>query len=225
MSLTLDLLNGLRDEFRRIGELRIGEGDTWFEGVKRAAIIKSFEFCLEVYTDDETGNPFFLAPTLRGICEDLIAVAFLQYLPEKERDRAAILKAIIASIEASEKQERFFNKVRPWQPVVTYPDAEKRKRRCKDELRSIGRSRGLLTHDVATMTRYAYERVRAGKPMPGVFEVGRTVPIGLAIEEILLIARYSLEGEWEGQVRYLPLGLLHGRPCFQRRYDLLPVGV
>lgn len=41
--------------------------------------------------------------------------------------------------------------------------------------------------------------------MPGVFEVGRNVPIGLAIEEILLIAEYSLEGEWEGQVRYLPL--------------------
>ena len=65
--------------------------------------------------------------------------------------------------------------------------------------------RVLLTHDVATMTRYAYERVQLGKPMPGVFEVGRNVPIGIAIEEILLIAEYSLEGEWEGQVRYLPL--------------------
>lgn len=41
--------------------------------------------------------------------------------------------------------------------------------------------------------------------MPGVFEVGRNVPVGLAIEEILLIAEYSLEGEWEGQVQYLPL--------------------
>jgi len=63
----------------------------------------------------------------------------------------------------------------------------------------------LLTHDVATMTRYAYERVREGKPMSGVFEVGRSVPTGLAIEEILLIAECSLEDEWEGQVRYLPL--------------------
>ena len=26
-----------------------------------------------------------------------------------------------------------------------------------------------------------------------------------SIEEILLLAEYSLEGEWEGQVRYLPL--------------------
>lgn len=65
--------------------------------------------------------------------------------------------------------------------------------------------RVLLTHDVSTLTRYAYERVEAGKPMPGVFEVSRAVPIGVAIEDIMLIAQYSLEGEWEGQVRYLPL--------------------
>ena len=63
----------------------------------------------------------------------------------------------------------------------------------------------LLTHDVATITRYAYERVRDGKSMPGVFEVGRGVPIGRAIEDVLLLAEYSLDGEWEGQVRYLPL--------------------
>jgi hypothetical protein len=65
--------------------------------------------------------------------------------------------------------------------------------------------RVLLTHDVATMTRHAYDRVRDGKPMPGVFEVGRHVPIGVAIEEIVLVAECSLDGEWEGQVRYLPL--------------------
>jgi hypothetical protein len=65
--------------------------------------------------------------------------------------------------------------------------------------------RVLLTHDVSTITRYAYERVQAGKPMPGVFEVSRAVPIGVAIEDILLIAGASLDGEREGQVRYLPL--------------------
>ena len=63
----------------------------------------------------------------------------------------------------------------------------------------------LLTHDVSTITHYAYERVRAGASMPGIFEVGRHVPIGRAIEDILLLANYSLDGEWESQVRYLPL--------------------
>ena len=65
--------------------------------------------------------------------------------------------------------------------------------------------RVLLTHDVSTITRYAYERVRAGRPMPGVFEISRAVPIGRAIADILLLAECSLDGEWEGQVRYLPL--------------------
>jgi len=70
---------------------------------------------------------------------------------------------------------------------------------------SAQEERVLLTHDVATITRYAYGRVRAGKSMPGVFEVGRGVSIGTAIEDILLIAESSIEDEWEGQVRYLPL--------------------
>ena len=41
--------------------------------------------------------------------------------------------------------------------------------------------------------------------LPGVFEVGQVVPIGRAIEDILLLTECSLDGEWKGQVRYLPL--------------------
>lgn len=65
--------------------------------------------------------------------------------------------------------------------------------------------RVLITHDVSTLTHYVYERVRAAQPMPGVFEVSRSVSVGQAIEDILLLTECSLEGEWEGQVRYLPL--------------------
>jgi hypothetical protein len=63
----------------------------------------------------------------------------------------------------------------------------------------------LLTHDVSTMRDCAYERVRLGQPMPGIFVVEQALSIGQAIDEILLLAECSLEGEWEGQVRYLPL--------------------
>ncbi|HET9228609.1 MAG TPA: DUF5615 family PIN-like protein [Thermoanaerobaculia bacterium] len=65
--------------------------------------------------------------------------------------------------------------------------------------------RVLLTHDVRTITRYAYERVDGGNRMPGVVEVGRSVSIGVAIEDLLLLAECSTEGEWEGQILYLPL--------------------
>ena len=72
-------------------------------------------------------------------------------------------------------------------------------------------SSGPLKRDACfslTMSRrskYAYERIQAGLPMPGVFEVSRSVPVGQAIEDILLLAECSLDDEWEAQVRYLPL--------------------
>ncbi|MEN3335506.1 MAG: hypothetical protein V7641_4871 [Blastocatellia bacterium] len=41
--------------------------------------------------------------------------------------------------------------------------------------------------------------------MPGVFEVSRSLSVGSAIEDLVLLAMCSLENEWEGQIRYLPL--------------------
>ena len=66
-------------------------------------------------------------------------------------------------------------------------------------------TRVLLTHDIRTMRRHAYDRLEAGLPMPGVFVVPQALPIAQAIAEVLLLAECSVEGEWEGQVRFLPL--------------------
>ena len=63
----------------------------------------------------------------------------------------------------------------------------------------------LLTHDFKTMIGLAYGRVRQGLPMPGVFAVRQTLPAGPAIEDLLILIECSLDGEWEGQVRHLPL--------------------
>jgi hypothetical protein len=65
--------------------------------------------------------------------------------------------------------------------------------------------RMLLSHDVRTLTACAYARVWTGQRMPGVVEVGRRVPIGQAIEVLVLLVEAGLEGEFEGQVLYLPL--------------------
>lgn len=65
--------------------------------------------------------------------------------------------------------------------------------------------RVLLTHDAATIPDFALARVSAGKGMPGVFVVPAVLAIGDAIEELALIAEASLDDEWTGQVRYLPL--------------------
>jgi hypothetical protein len=65
--------------------------------------------------------------------------------------------------------------------------------------------RVLLTHDVATMTAFAYERITKNLPMSGIFEVPKNLPVGEAIEQLILIAECSLKDEWENQVRFLPL--------------------
>lgn len=63
----------------------------------------------------------------------------------------------------------------------------------------------LLTHDVNTMTDHAYARVEQGLRMPGIFVIPHDTLMSQIIEDLLLIAECSFEGEYEGQVRYLPL--------------------
>ena len=63
----------------------------------------------------------------------------------------------------------------------------------------------LVTHDVSTLAKHAFDRTAAGQPMPGVFEVPSVGPIGRAIADLMLLVECSLDGEWEGQVRFLPL--------------------
>jgi hypothetical protein len=65
--------------------------------------------------------------------------------------------------------------------------------------------RVLLTHDVSTITEYAYRRILHGERMPGVFEVSRGLSAREVIDDIALLTECSLPGEWDGQVRYLPL--------------------
>ena len=65
--------------------------------------------------------------------------------------------------------------------------------------------RVLMTHDVSTMKEFAIARIIAGKPMPGLIEIGQNFPIGRAIDEIVLIAECSTMNEWKDQIRRLPL--------------------
>lgn len=65
--------------------------------------------------------------------------------------------------------------------------------------------RVLLSHDKKTMQYHAYARIAASLPMPGIVFARQNFPIGRAIEEILFMDEHSEEGEWEGQVIFLPL--------------------
>src|SRR5262245_30550605 len=53
---------------------------------------------------------------------------------------------------------------------------------------AAGQGRILITHDISTLARHAFDRIAAGVRMPGVFEVRSTAPIGQTIDDLLLLA-------------------------------------
>ena len=63
----------------------------------------------------------------------------------------------------------------------------------------------VLTHDRDTMLHCACVRVRAGQAMPGVFLVSDSMPLGQAVEEILLAVDCFTPEECKNFVRFFPL--------------------
>lgn len=63
----------------------------------------------------------------------------------------------------------------------------------------------IVTHDINTFPKFAYERVKAGKSLPGVIVVPQDFPIGPAIEELETILLCSEQSEYENQVVHIPL--------------------
>ena len=66
-------------------------------------------------------------------------------------------------------------------------------------------NRVLLTHDVNTMNKFAYDRVNAALLMPGVFQVPSEMSVGQAIDELTLIILASDQTDWADKVTHLPL--------------------
>jgi predicted nuclease of predicted toxin-antitoxin system len=65
--------------------------------------------------------------------------------------------------------------------------------------------RVVLTHDRRTMPPFAYDRVRAGEPMPGVVVVSHLIPVGQAIDELELLLTCTSADELRDRVEYIPL--------------------
>ncbi len=66
-------------------------------------------------------------------------------------------------------------------------------------------NRILLSHDVATLKDYAYERVSQGLPMPGVFLSDQYTSPRTIADNLILIATCSTDTDWTSSVWHLPL--------------------
>jgi uncharacterized protein DUF5615 len=65
---------------------------------------------------------------------------------------------------------------------------------------AAAQNRVLISNDRNTMVGFAYARVRAGEPVPGLISTTNEQSIGSTIDDILLIAEYMPEEEIRDQV-------------------------
>lgn len=65
--------------------------------------------------------------------------------------------------------------------------------------------RVIVTHDVNTMPKYAYQRLQVGGLMTGVIRPPEDLAIGIAIEELAILIECSEKEELVAQVKYVPL--------------------
>lgn len=94
--------------------------DGTYANVLKGCYVKCFEYALFSRGLEPKSHAYFLAPALRGICEDFIALSFLQGKKSpNERDELLTNRILSLVIDAVDKQQAFFQKRRAIQPVFS----------------------------------------------------------------------------------------------------------
>lgn len=75
-----------------------------------AALVKNFEFNYSVCSKESEEGSFFLMPFLRGMCEDLITLKFMERFDEAFRKKIIYIQMLLLTIESAEAQGSFFEK-------------------------------------------------------------------------------------------------------------------
>lgn len=93
--------------------------DGAYSNVLKGCLVKVFEYAVFCRTLG-AGRAFFVAPVLRGICEDFIALRYLQAKrTSMERDELLKNKMMSLVFDGAVKQHKFFQNRRPFQPVFS----------------------------------------------------------------------------------------------------------
>ena len=66
-------------------------------------------------------------------------------------------------------------------------------------------NRIMVTHDLKTIPKHAYDRVKAGLLMPGVIAVADDLPFGQVIEDLTVLVECATPSEIQSLVLYPPL--------------------
>jgi hypothetical protein len=107
-----------------------------------AALVKNFEFNYSVCDKESEEGFFFLMPFLRGICEDLITLKFMERYDEAFRKEIIHKQMLLLTIESAEAQASFFNKEQIHQARYKHKNGEEEVKAIQAELRKLWHSKG-----------------------------------------------------------------------------------
>lgn len=138
----------LKDVFTEMDEhyksVIVGDfGTDKFLSVIRAAFAKNYEFNLLCNNLFNSQDSFFLMPSLRGICEDLITIKYLKEHIKKDQDKLIALLTAKSTVEGTIIQKAFFDDYRPEQIVLQFKDATEGLESMNMEIKSILKLNGL----------------------------------------------------------------------------------
>ncbi|WP_437954407.1 DUF5677 domain-containing protein [Sorangium sp. So ce119] len=128
----------------------------------RGAFSKCFEFVQQAYSRKEEYIPyFFIVPSLRGICEDLIVLGFIRHMPTTDRNELLQLLLEHELMDRVAQQKTFFESAHPSQSVINIP-FPRTIEMVEGKIRSIWQRHGWpnLTKGVMPQTRQLAERIR-----------------------------------------------------------------
>ena len=158
------------------------EMDRLYPFMVRASFVKCFEFLL-LAKDSVGGSAFFLVPSLRGLCEDLIVLGFLERASAACRQEILKRRPIHELAERTEIQARFFELVRPNQPVPAFEDPTSVKKRVEQELHQLWKDAGCAPHSNRSLPPIGNLAQKLGKPvLPVLYEY--FVPHGIDLSSL-----------------------------------------
>jgi hypothetical protein len=114
----------VRDVLIGLEELvaRAARGSTRDEGFflscVRAAFAKNFEINHFIHNHKPGVHDFAITASLRGVCEDIIALRFIATFTKEHREEAVAVLMLKSVMELMQEQTKFFEKYRPSQPIL-----------------------------------------------------------------------------------------------------------
>ena len=117
--------------------------DKAFICLLKAAFAKNYEFnclCNQLENADQF---FFIMPSLRGICEDLIAIKYIKEHIKIERNKLISIQTEKRTLEGTIVQKSFFDENRPGQIILEIRDAQARVDSLSQQIKSILIKNGL----------------------------------------------------------------------------------